>query len=161
MNEKMVRKLKWLCYTALFVCICWFLYVCFHSYAYIFNTEGQHIHLEAGSSIVGYTISLFAIHLILTFGLIGICVAFFINILRGLRREELFPKANILVINIGAILIFLQTMTADNFSQIFISEGPGQIVLTSNPFVWALAVLVFGAMYKIANNIAVEHDLTI
>lgn len=161
MNEKMIRKLKWLCHASMFVCVIWFLYVCFQSYAHIFNTEGQHIHLEASSSIVGYTLSLFVIHLILTFGLIGIFIAFFVNILRGLRKEELFPKANILVINIGAILIFLQTVTADNFSQIFISEGPGQIILTSNPFVWALAVLVFGAMYKIAHNIAAEHDLTI
>lgn len=161
MNEKLIRRLRWLCYMALFVCACWLLCVCYQNDNYFFATEGKHIHWEANSSIVKYTVSLFTIHLLLTLGLIGTFVAFFINVLRGIRREEIFPKANIHLINIGAVLIFLQTMAADNFDQVFITDGPTQLVLTSNPFVFALALLVFGAMYKIAYNVAAEHDLTV
>ena len=161
MNEKLIRRLKWLCYVSLFFCACWFLFTCFQNYNHIFNTAGRHIHWEAENTIVGYVVTLFVLYLILTFGLIGTFVTFFINVLRGIRREELFPKANVAVINIGAALIFLRTVADDNFDQVFIAEGPGQIVLTSNPFVLSLVVLVFGAMYKIAYHVAAEHDLTV
>ena len=166
MNEKMIKRLKWLCYMSLFVCACWFLFVCFKSYNQIFNEhifglENRHIHWEANNTVVGYAVTIFSLYLILTFGLIATFVTFFFNVLRGIKREELFPKANVKVINIGAIIIFLQTVAADNFDQVFITDGPGQIVLTSNPIVLSLAVLVFGAMYKIAFNVAAEHELTV
>ena len=161
MNEKMIRRLKWLCYLSLFVCACWFLFICFKNINYLSDTANPRIHLEAKNTIVAYTVTIFVLHLLLTFGLIGAFVTFFVNVLRGIRREELFPKANIAVINIGAVLIFLQTVAADNFNQAFIADGPGEIVLTSNPFVHALALLVFGAMYKIAYDVAAEHDLTV
>ena len=161
MNEKLITRLKWLCYFSLFVCACWFLFVCGKNYNYLFNTAGRHIHWDAKNTIVGYAVAMFVIYLVLTFGLIGTFVTFFINVLRGMKREELFPKANVKVINIGAIIMFLQTMAADNFDQIFITDGPGQIILTSNPIVLALVVLVFGAMYKMAYLVAAEHDLTV
>ena len=161
MNEKMIRRLKWLCYMSLFVCACWFLFTCFQNYNHLSETATRHIHWEAENYIVGYAVTVFVIYLILTFGLIGTFVAFFVNVLRGIRREEIFPKANVAVINIGAVLIFLQTVAADNFDQAFIADDSRQIVLTSNPFVLALAVLVFGAMYKIAYHVAAEHDLTV
>ena len=161
MNEKMIKRLKWLCYMSLFACGCWFLFTCFQNYNHLFGSAEHHIHWDAKNSIVGYAVTVFVIYIILTFGLIGTFVTFFVNVLRGIRREEIFPKANVAVINIGAVLIFLQTVAADNFDQAFIADGPGQIVLTSNPFVMALALLVFGAMYKIAYNVAAEHDLTV
>lgn len=161
MNVKMIGRLKWLCYMSLFVCACWFLFVCYQNFNFIFDTAHRHIHLDAKNTVVAYTATIFVLHLFFTFGLIAAFVTFFVNVLRGIRREELFPKANVAVINIGAILIFLQTVAADNFDQVFIVDGPGQIVLTSNPFVYALALLVFGAMYKIAYDVAAEHDLTV
>ena len=161
MNEKMIGRLKWLCYMSLFFCACWFLFTCFQNYSHIFDNAERHIHWEAKNTVVEYAVTVFVLHLFLTFGLIETFVTFFVNVLRGLRREELFPKANVAVINIGAILIFLQTVAADNFDQAFIADGPGQIVLTSNPFVLSLAVLVFGAMYKISCCVAAEHDLTV
>ena len=161
MNEKTIRRLKWLCYLSLFVCVCWFLFTCFQNYNYLFNTTGRHIHWEANNKVLCYAVTILVLYFVLTYGLIGIFITFFIHVLRGMKRDELFPKANIMVINIGAALIFLQTVAADNFDQIFISEGPGQIVLTSNPFVMSLVVLVFGAMYKIAYDVAAEHDLMV
>ena len=156
MNEKMITRLKWLCYMSLFVCACWFLYVCLKSYDQVFN---NHIFGSGGSH--SYSFTIFSLYLVFTFGLIGVFVTFFFNVLRGIRREELFPKVNVKVINIGAIIIFLQTMATDNFDQVFVGDGTKQIELTSNPIVLSLAVIVFGAMYKIACFVAAEHDLTV
>ena len=102
----------------------------------------------------------FEIHA-LTLAVIGICVIFFINLIKGIRHEELFPKKNIRLIFIAAILLFLQTVASDNLDQAFISEGPAVIDLTSNPFVQSLILLVFGILYKMGYQVAAEHDLTV
>jgi hypothetical protein len=73
----------------------------------------------------------------------------------------LFPKKNIRLIFIAAILLFLQTVASDNLDQAFISEGPAVIDLTSNPFVQSLILLVFGILYKMGYQVAAEHDLTV
>jgi hypothetical protein len=88
-------------------------------------------------------------------------VAFFINLIKGIQHEELFPKKNIRLIFIAAILLFLQTVASDNLNQAFISEGPAAIALTSNPFVQSLILLVFGILYKMSYQVAAEHDLTV
>jgi hypothetical protein len=93
--------------------------------------------------------------------MIGVCVAFILNTIRGIKNEELFPRKNIRLIFIAALLIFLQTVASDNLSQAFIVRGPGIISLTSNPFVQSLIVLIFGILYKMAHQVAAEHDLTV
>ncbi len=80
---------------------------------------------------------------------------------QGIQYEELFPKKNIRLIFIAAILLFLQTVASDNLNQAFISEGPAAIALTSNPFVQSLILLVFGILYKMGYQVAAEHDLTV
>ena len=122
MNEKLTMTLKWLSYVALFFCAVWFVFLCYQSYHQVFDTTGSHIHV------------------------IGLCVAFFINLIKGIQYEELFPKKNIRLIFIAAILLFLQTVASDNLNQAFISEGPAAIALTSNPFVQSLILLVFGIL---------------
>ena len=98
---------------------------------------------------------------LLTISLIATCFWFFVNILKGIQQEEPFPKKNAIIIFVAAILIFLQTIASDNYNQIFLSEGPAVIKVTSNPFVQALVLIVFGVIYKIASQVAAEHDLTV
>jgi hypothetical protein len=105
--------------------------------------------------------TVFLLYIALTLAVIGICVVFFINLIKGIRHEELFPKKNIRLIFIAAILLFLQTVASDNLNQAFISEGPAVIELTSNPFVQSLILLVFGILYKMGYQVAAEHDLTV
>ncbi|MBQ8949455.1 MAG: hypothetical protein IJ059_06690, partial [Prevotella sp.] len=81
--------------------------------------------------------------------------------IKGIRNEELFPRKNIKLIFIAALIIFLQTVASDNLSQAFIAKGPAVIGLSSNPFVQSLIVLIFGILYKMAHQIAAEHDLTV
>ena len=140
MNEKLTMTLKWLSYVALFFCAVWFVFLCYQSYHQVFDTTGSHI---------------------LTLAVIGVCVAFFINLIKGIQHEELFPKKNIRLIFIAVLLIFLQTVASDNLDQAFISEGPAAIALTSNPFVQSLILLVFGILYKMGCQVAAEHDLTV
>ena len=66
-----------------------------------------------------------------------------------------------MIVFVSSILIFLQTIASDNYDQIFLSEGPAVIEVTSNPFVQALVLIVFGVIYKIASQVAAEHDLTV
>ena len=145
MNENLTMTLKWLSYVALFFCAVWFVFLCYQSYHQVFDTTGSHIHWEAKQKLA----------------VIGICVIFFINLIKGIRHEELFPKKNIRLIFIAAILLFLQTVASDNLDQAFISEGPAVIDLTSNPFVQSLILLVFGILYKMGYQVAAEHDLTV
>ena len=161
MNEKLAMTLKWLSFVALFFCAIWFAYLCYHSYHQVFDTTGRHIHWEAKQNQVLFVSTVFLLYIVLTLAVIGICVVFFINLIKGIRHEELFPKKNIRLIFIAAILLFLQTVASDNLDQAFISEGPAVIDLTSNPFVQSLILLVFGILYKMGYQVAAEHDLTV
>ena len=153
MNENLTMTLKWLSYVALFFCAVWFVFLCYQSYHQVFDTTG--------SNQVLFVSTVFLLYIALTLAVIGICVIFFINLIKGIRHEELFPKKNIRLIFIAAILLFLQTVASDNLDQAFISEGPAVIDLTSNPFVQSLILLVFGILYKMGYQVAAEHDLTV
>ena len=161
MNEKLTVTLKWLSYVALFFCAAWFVFLCYQSYHHIFDTTGSHIHWEAKQNQVMFVSAVFLLYIILTLAVIGICVVFFINLIKGIRHEELFPKKNIRLIFIAAVLLFLQTVASDNLDQAFISEGPAVIGLSSNPFVQSLILLVFGVLYKMGYQFAAENDLTV
>ena len=161
MNEKLTMTLKWLSYVALFFCVVWFVFLCYQSYHQVFDTTGSHIHWEAKQNQVLFVSAVFILYFLLTLAMIGVCVAFILNTIRGIKNEELFPRKNIRLIFIAALLIFLQTVASDNLSQAFIVRGPGIISLTSNPFVQSLIVLIFGILYKMAHQVAAEHDLTV
>ena len=161
MNEKLTMTLKWLSYVALFFCFAWFVFLCYQSYHQAIDTTGSHIHWEAKQNQVLFVSAVFILYFLLTLAMIGVCVAFILNTIRGIKNEELFPRKNIRLIFIAALLIFLQTVASDNLSQAFIVRGPGIISLTSNPFVQSLIVLIFGILYKMAHQVAAEHDLTV
>ena len=161
MNEKLAMTLRWLSYVALFFCAAWFVFLCYQSYHQVFDTTGSHIHWEAKQNQVLFVSAVFILYFLLTLAMIGVCVAFILNTIRGIKNEELFPRKNIRLIFIAALLIFLQTVASDNLSQAFIVRGPGIIRLTSNPFVQSLIVLIFGILYKMAHQVAAEHDLTV
>ena len=150
MIEKLTMTLKWLSYVALFFCAVWFVFLCYQSYHQVFDTTGSL-----------FVSTVFLLYIALTLAVIGLCVAFFINLIKGIQHEELFPQKNIRLIFIAAILLFLQTVASDNLNQAFISEGPAAIALTSNPFVQSLILLVFGILYKMGYQVAAEHDLTV
>lgn len=161
MNEHLTRILKIVSYVVLLFCACWFAYLCYQSYHDAFSPTGNHIHWEAKYTLVRFVSIVFFLYNLLTIALIAMCFWFFINILKGIRQEEPFPKKNVMIIFVASILIFLQTIASDNYNQIFISEGPAVIGLSSNPFVQALVLIVFGVIYKIASLVAAEHDLTV
>lgn len=161
MNEHLTRILKIVSYVALFFCACWFAYLCYQSYHHAFDTTGNHIQWEAKHTLVRFVSIVFFLYNLLTISLIATCFWFFVNILKGIPQEEPFPKKNTIIIFVAAILIFLQTIASDNYNQIFLSEGPAVIKVTSNPFVQALVLIVFGVIYKIASQVAAEHDLTV
>ena len=161
MNEHLTRILKIVSYVALFFCACWFTYLCYQSYHHAFDTTGNHIQWEAKHTLVRFVSIVFFLYNLLTISLIATCFWFFVNILKGIQQEEPFPKKNAIIIFVAAILIFLQTIASDNYNQIFLSEGPAVIKVTSNPFVQALVLIVFGVIYKIASQVAAEHDLTV
>ena len=161
MNEHLTRILKIVSYVALFFCACWFAYLCYQSYHHAFDTTGNHIQWEAKHTLVRFVSIVFFLYNLLTISLIATCFWFFVNILKGIPQDEPFPKKNAIIIFVAAILIFLQTIASDNYNQIFLSEGPAVIKVTSNPFVQALVLIVFGVIYKIASQVAAEHDLTV
>ena len=91
MIEKLTMTLKWLSYVALFFCAVWFVFLCYQSYHQVFDTTGSHIHWEAKQNQVLFVSTVFLLYIALTLAVIGLCVAFFINLIKGIQHEELFP----------------------------------------------------------------------
>lgn len=103
MNEKLTMTLKWLSYVALFFCAVWFVFLCYQSYHQVFDTTGSHIHWEAKQNQVLFVSTVFLLYIVLTLAVIGICVIFFINLIKGIRHEELFPKR---ILDLSSLLPF-------------------------------------------------------
>ena len=161
MNERLILTLKWLSYVALAFCAVWFVFLCYQSYHQVFGTTGNHIHWEAKQNQVLFVSTVFLLYVLLTLAVIGLSVAFFVNLIKGIHQDELFPRKNIRLVFIATLLIFLQTIASDNLNQAFIDQGPAVIELTSNPFVQSLCLIVFGILYKMGCQVAAEHDLTV
>ena len=166
MNKKMLSSLRRLCYVALFFCVCWIAVFCWRSYNSLFSTSGTHVFFNTEGS--AYMVTVFVLHALLSLAVIALCVAFVVNVLRGINCGDLFPQANVVLLRFGAIIVFFYAFIQDNLSQAFLNPAEvasgavrTQLVLTDTPLVLILLVLIFSQMYKIARELAVESELTV
>ena len=166
MNKEKLGNLRRLCYVALFFCLCWLAVFCWKSYNSIFSTSGTHVFFHTEGS--AYMVTMFVLHALLSLAVIALCVAFVVNVLRGISRGDLFPSVNVVLLRIGAIIVFCYAFVQDNLSQAFLNPAEvasgavrTELVLTDTPLVLLLLVLIFGQMYKIGRELAVESELTV
>lgn len=166
MNKKMLGGLRRLCYVALFFCACWLAVLCRRSYYALSDTSGSHVFFEGEGS--AYMVTVFVLHALLSLALIALCVTFVVNVLRGIRRDDLFPRANVVLLRLGAVVVFCYAFVQDNLGQAFLNPADvasgavrTALMLSDTPLVLTLLVVIFGQMYKIARELAVESELTV
>jgi len=93
---------------------------------------------------------------------------FIFTVLKGIKKGEIFPKAGVIITRIMAVAFFFYAFICDNLGQAFLSshfdengESLHELVLTDNPFIYALLALIFSQMYNIGHQLARENELTV
>lgn len=84
--------------------------------------------------------------------------------LQGVRRGDLFPRRNVLVINAVALLSFLSSIFSTNVKEVYRAAQEsdyGSLELTDSSFGILLLLLIFAQVYRIAGRLARENQLTI
>ena len=82
-----------------------------------------------------------------------------INILRGLKSGDLFPKKNNVLIMVTAALLFITLFFDENVSDVL--KGVECSVLNSNCIFIPLIIIVFGLLYKQASLAMEDSNLAI
>jgi len=159
MNDKTIKRLKWLCCVGLLFCACWLLIIMVHTYNEAFSTStGVQVQWSqpwSACTFVAYTV--------VSLALLVLAVCFFINILRGVGQGVIFPKCNIALIMAAAVLSFCYVTLDANMPLAFAEPGDPMppLVLNTDALVVMLGLLVFGVMYKLGHDLAVENELTV
>jgi len=161
-NEKLIKRLKWLCYAGLLCCLCWLLIIGVQTYNEAVGTTDVSVHWgdAAVQPLAGI---IFVVYTVLALSLAVLAGCFFVNILRGVQRGEIFPKCNIAVIVAGAVLTFFYINVRMNMGLAFMSGSDAMppVGVDTDSLVVPLALLVFGVMYRLGHDLARENELTI
>lgn len=161
MTEKTFTQLRRLCYVALFLCILYFLAICFNAYQQAFGISKEHVHWEE-IHIIWYHAIFFFGSLLSSLSIAVLCITFVMNILKGIKQQILFPKKNIPLIFAIAILSIFLTFFLDNESQALHLIGHRrEIMVCFDTLAMPIAILIFGLMYKIGSTLFDENRLTI
>ena len=150
--------MKVTCYVALaFVALClWgYAYQMYYHYGQVVPGEGE-LRTWRMFLFFGLYVTKFLLYLS--------CGMFAILQLRGLRRGELFPRWNVVLINAVALLSFLASFFDANVKEVFrpVAESNyGSFCLSYDGLGILLVLLIFAQVYRIAGNVARENQLTI
>ena len=150
--------MKVTCYVALgFVALClWgYAYQMYYHYGQVVPGEGE---LRTWRMFLFYGLYVTKFLLYLSCGMFAILQ------LRGLRRGDLFPRWNVVMLNNIALLSFLASFFSAGAKEVFrpVAESNyGSVQLNDGTLGMLLVMLIFAQVYRIAGRLARENQLTI
>ena len=122
-----------------------------------FNEASDRIVWNQGQ--LGWQIAVLAGYLLGWTAVFAICVLVECNIFKGLKSGDLFPKKNIPLIMIVAVVVGLSIFFGANVSDV--AKGGECSVLDSYCIFVPLIVIVFGLLYKQASLAVEDSNLAI
>ena len=160
MSKKSVKYLKIVCYVLLALISLCVIFYGIQSY-YILSTGSGEGVINWDSPRLGLKFTIFILHRLVLFTVVGIFTAFIINILRYLKDGSIFNRTNVILLWIMVLLLPFYSLLNDNISIAFSTSAHGTFVLTDNFFFYPLVALIVALLYKIAYDAAEEQKLTI
>lgn len=156
MEKNSIKSLKVICRVALTLCVLYCIAIIIQSPKYFHeNPGGEFIRWHGenawikGTIVIGY-VATASIAVLLS-------ALFFLNILRGIKEGNIFPKRNISILHGLTLVTFMLSFFSSNLSVALSAEEHGTIVVTDINILLPLAVFTFTQMYKIA-HVAMEDS---
>ena len=160
MKQSSIKTLKGLCYAALFVIALGLVFLCIQSYYILTTGSGQGV-INWDSPRIGLKLGIFIANRVSILILMGLFVAFVINILKYLRDGQIFNRANVRLMWALSAMVPIYAFLADNVGQACSATSEMNIMVSSDFFVYTLIVLIVAQLYRVAYDAAEEQKLTI
>lgn len=93
----------------------------------------------------------------------ALIVVFLVKQYKAVKSGVLFPRANIGIIYTIAVCYLIGNFCHANFDTLVIPEieGTANLVISTDTLIYAMLLLVFASIYKIAVKVSEENTLTI
>jgi hypothetical protein len=133
-------------------------------YVYVFAVnalwiDGTPNHIVWSETMKGWQIAVMSGYVLGWTAVFVMSLIIEINILRGLKSGDLFPKKNNVLIMVTAALLFITLFFDENVSDVL--KGVECSVLNSNCIFIPLIIIVFGLLYKQASLAMEDSNLAI
>lgn len=151
MKIKNKRSLISLCYVILFFCaLC--LYVAVADIIAGLNGFEFSTKPKFAQYFIFYGKHFFSI------ALVGVLSAIIINTLKGIKTNNAFPKKNVILIYVLAVVDMLMHFCSWNWH---ILNGERYISLDGDVLITPMVLVIFGILYSIAHKASVDSNLAI
>ncbi len=160
MSQLSIKVLKGLCYAALVVVVLGLVFLCYQSYYVLMTGSGPGV-INWDSPRIGLKLAIFIAQRVSILVLMGLFVAFVVNILKYLRDGQIFNRANVRLMWALSIVVPIYAFLCDNVGQACSETSEMNVALSSDFFVYTLIVLIVAQLYKVAYDAAQEQQLTI
>lgn len=121
--------------------------------------DGPHERIVWNDAQMGWQIAVLAGYVLGWTAVFILCLLIEINIFKGLKTGDLFPRKNTALIMLTAILVGVSLFFDANVSDVI--KGVECSVLTSNCIFIPLIIIVFGLLYKQASLAMEDSNLAI
>ncbi|MBQ9556291.1 MAG: hypothetical protein IJV05_08710 [Muribaculaceae bacterium] len=160
MKQSSIKTLKSLCYAALVVVALGLIFLCFQSYFILTTGSGPGV-INWDSPRIGLKLAIFIAQRVSILVLMGLFVAFVVNILKYLRDGQIFNRTNVRLMWALSVAVPIYAFLCDNVGQACSATNELNVALSSDFFVYTLIVLIVAQLYKVAYDTAQEQQLTI
>ena len=151
MKDKIINAIKGLSVVAILLTLLYVVSICIQ-YG---NVLAEGICGEAK----GLRLTMMAVALVSAIVMVGLTIAFFVNVHRSLQQGLIFPKKNFGVMVAMSIVLLVYLFCESNVQ--FICYGTGKLLWDLRTLFVPTFLLIMSLFYRLASIIAEENQLTI
>ena len=156
MEKKSIKALKIVSVLTLIFIIVGIMLYAFQTY-FVFSRNGIDLNSPRG----GFKLAWFIASRVFIFITAGLLIAFVKNIIKSIKRGEIFNRCNVRILFALAVVLPINAFLSDNLSTVCLAADRGTIILTDTPFVYIAVTLLVAILYKLACDAAEEQKLAV
>lgn len=145
-------------FVALAFCLVWAISIVFNITSNMFGGYASAHPIDWSKSSVMKAVVLIC-YVVGSVLMIALCIKAILNIFKGLRENNVFPRSNEKLLFWVALADFIRLLGSANFAVLWDDEVV--LLIASENFVTPFFLLFFAFMYKVAADAVEENNLTI
>ena len=145
-------------FVALAFCLVWAISIVFNITSNMFGGYASAHPIDWSKSSVMKAVVLIC-YVVGSVLMIALCIKAILNIFKGLRENNVFPRSNEKLLFWVALADFIRLLGSANFAVLWDDEVV--LLIASENFITPFFLLFFAFMYKVAADAVEENNLTI
>ncbi|MBQ8421485.1 MAG: hypothetical protein IJX11_04405 [Bacteroidales bacterium] len=157
MKQNSTKSIKAVSVIIITFCTLSALFVFGQTYAMYAVPDGMNV--KWSDSLKGFQISIIIGRTVGAAVFFGLISAFLIKTIKGLESGVLFPAANVPILYLSAIFLFVYNFSTSNGG--IVTGAEEALLIDTDDVIFSLIFVVFAMIYKIAVKVSEENSLTI